>query len=214
MLWPGGERGWEGWQVGPVGKGLLCQGVWDVPCLPGQSPRSAGWWWGNMDMVHTKPPWLWGASPPRLDQGRGFGGRQGSTTGRVLPFAFPAPPGWAGSPVGLTWAGDALRVLGDLPGQGARGWAQVCCRAAAPCRASQGGQAGAAALLPPEAIHLVMQTSKIPLGHLIAAPGGFAANLASLGAMSWVQSGLNPSERAAGFCPRRCRHDLMAATAV
>lgn len=59
-----------------------------------------------------------------------------------------------------------------------------------------------------------MQTSKILLGHLIAAPGGFAAELPSLGAMSWVQSGLSPSERVPGFCPQRCWHHLQAAMAV
>lgn len=117
MQQPGREGG-RGEQR-PAGKGLLCQGVWDVPRLPDGAcaPLDGS---GGTDVLHAKPPCGFGERPLPGWLNNGV---------LVLPragccLAFPNPTGWAGSPVGLMWAGDAWGVLWDLSGQGAQGWAQ------------------------------------------------------------------------------------------
>lgn len=138
---------WEGRGVGPLGA-LGC----DLPARA--EPMAGTWTW-----THTKTPWIRQVSPLRVAGDRSLVGN------RAAPqAAWPsALMGWAGSP------GADMR------------W--ECCRGArAPTRTwSTGLDIGllqcCSSLPPPKAIPRGTQISQIPLRHLTAAPGVFAANL-------------------------------------
>lgn len=79
------------------------------------------------------------------------------------------------------------------------GLGSVCCCAAAPCQVSQGGQARLQPFchLRPSISPCRHPGSCLGTSLLLLGWGwGVAANLALVPAISWVQSGLNPSERA------------------
>lgn len=174
MQQPRGEGGWGGGSAAG-GEGFAVPGYLgcstparaeSVPCQTAVGVRRA---------PCQTPAWLWGTSPPGVARQQGFG----PAAGRVLS-CLPeshrmgwqprgAHVGWGclGGPVGpvrpgSTGLGSGLSLWGLRELQ-APGWREM---------SISEGSSRAAALSPPQAAHLAMQTSQTLLGSLVAAPGG------------------------------------------
>lgn len=162
------------------------------PYTPAKADCSAGQCWGTWTWSH-QTLWLWAVSPPKV------GWERGLVEGRALP-CLPGSHGMGQQP-GTCQArqrGNGLQFAAML---------QLPAMALSRDQLRQHPW-------PPEASLLSCRHPGLLLGQLIAASEGVAANPTLRGAMSWVQSGLNPPERGAGLCPWCCWPDLQADAAA